>query len=158
MAWVGLINAETSLVQPVASFGDDTAYLKDLIISVEANNRLGRGPAGRAVNEKQPVWCQNFLIDPATEPWHERRAGGLAATASLPLFRNGIVPGAFTLYAGETNAFGESTRDLLMEMTDHQQAHESICQRVAAPKHRGGNQTQEHHPQDSRKHRWMPLW
>jgi diguanylate cyclase (GGDEF)-like protein/PAS domain S-box-containing protein len=119
MAWVGLINAETSLVQPVASFGDDTAYLKDVMISVEANNPLGRGPAGRAVNEKQPVWCQNFLIDPATEPWHERAAqAGLAATASLPLFRNGIVPGAFTLYAGETNAFGESTRDLLMEMTD----------------------------------------
>nr|WP_319564408.1 EAL domain-containing protein [uncultured Rhodoferax sp.] len=119
MAWVGLVNSETLLVDPAASFGDDTAYLKDLMISVDANSPLGRGPTGRAISEKHPVWCQNFQTDPFTSPWHERAAlAGLAASASLPLFKNGRVMGAFTLYSGETDAFGESTRELLMEMAD----------------------------------------
>lgn len=119
MAWVGVLNPETLRVEPMASFGDDTAYLKDLVISVETNSPLARGPTGLAVSEKQPIWCQNFLSDPVTAPWHERAAfAGLAASASLPLFKNGMVLGAFTLYSGETNAFDQSTRDLLMEMAD----------------------------------------
>ena len=119
MAWVGLVNSETQRVEPAASFGDDTEYLKSLIISVDANSLLGQGPTGLAVSEKQPVWCQNFLTDPVTVPWHERaRLGGLAASASLPLFRTGVVAGALSLYAGEVNAFGEATRELLMEMAE----------------------------------------
>jgi diguanylate cyclase (GGDEF)-like protein/PAS domain S-box-containing protein len=139
MAWVGLVNAETLLVQPVASFGDDTAYLNNLTISVDASIPLGRGPTGSAIREKQPVWCQNFLMDPITAPWHERaRLAGLAASASLPLFKNGTAVGAFTLYAGETHAFGESTRDLLMEMADdigfalNQFASESLRRQIEA--------------------------
>ncbi|BCO29555.1 hypothetical protein MIZ03_4478 [Rhodoferax lithotrophicus] len=119
MAWVGLGNSETLLVDPVASFGDDTGYLNNLMISVDVNSPLGQGPTGLAMSKKQPVWCQSFLHDPLTAPWHERAAlAGLAASASLPLFKNGRVFGAFTLYAGETDAFGESTRELLMEMAD----------------------------------------
>jgi diguanylate cyclase (GGDEF)-like protein/PAS domain S-box-containing protein len=119
LAWVGLVTAETQLVQPVASFGDDTGYLNNLTISVDANSPLGRGPTGLAISGNQPFWCQHFLNDAVTAPWHERaRLAGLAASASLPLFRNGRAVGVFTLYAGEANAFGESTRHLLMEMAD----------------------------------------
>lgn len=119
MAWVGLLNTETLRVQPVASFGDDTAYLNNLTISADASSPLGRGPTGLAISAKHPVWCQNFLMDPVTAPWHERAGlAGLAASASLPLFQSGMVVGAFTLYAGEADVFGESTRDLLIEMAD----------------------------------------
>ena len=53
----------------------------------------------------------------STVPWRERAVhAGLAAVASLPLHRKGIVIGAFTLYSGETNAFDEAARDLLVEM------------------------------------------
>jgi len=34
----------------------------------------------------------------------------------MPLQREGIVIGAFTLYSGEINAFDEAARDLLVEM------------------------------------------
>lgn len=137
MAWVGLVDSETLLVQPAASFGDDTDYLKNLAISADANSPPGQGPTGLAVSQKQPIWCQNFLTDSVTAPWHERaRLAGLAASASLPLFKTGVVVGAFTLYAGEINAFGEATRDLLMEMADdisfalNQFASESLRRRI----------------------------
>ena len=118
MAWVGLIDAETRMVRPVASVGDETGYLKSVNISVDADSPFGPSPTGTAIGRDEPSWCQDFLNDPMTVTWHERAArAGLAASASLPLHRNGGVVGAFTLYASEVNAFDESARALLVEMT-----------------------------------------
>ncbi len=117
MAWVGLVDSETCTVQPAASFGDDTEYLKDLNISVDADSPFGHGPTGTAIRENQPFWCQDFLNVPANLPWRERAAhAGLAASASLPLRSKGIVVGSFTLYSSEANSFDESARNLLVEM------------------------------------------
>lgn len=117
LAWVGLVDTETLKVRPAAIFGDDTEYLKDVNISVDANSPFGRSPTGTAIRENHLYWCQDFLNDPVTVPWHERAThAGLAASASLPLHREGLVIGAFTLYSAETNAFDEAARDLLVEM------------------------------------------
>ena len=117
MAWIGLVDSETSMVRPVASFGDDTGYLKDIDISVNAGSPFGRGPTGTAIRENQPFWCQDFLNGPVNLPWHERAAcAGFAASASLPLHREGIVIGAFTLYSCEVDSFDGFAHDLLDEM------------------------------------------
>jgi diguanylate cyclase (GGDEF)-like protein/PAS domain S-box-containing protein len=117
LAWVGLVDTETLKVRPVAIFGDDTEYLKDINISVDADSPFGRGPTGTAIRENHLYWCQDYLDDPATVPWRERAVpAGLAAAAALPLQREGIVIGAFTLYSAETNAFDEAACDLLVEM------------------------------------------
>ena len=112
-----MVDTETRRVRPVASFGDDTEYLKDIEISMDADSPFGRGPTGTAIREDRLYWCQDFLDDPVTVPWRERAVyAGLAAAAALPLHRKGIVIGAFTLYSGEANAFDEAARDLLVEM------------------------------------------
>jgi len=117
MAWIGMVDAESRQVVPVASFGDDQGYLTGIRISVDATDTAGQSPTGAAIREGQPVWCQNFLGDPRTAPWHERAArSGLAASTSLPLRRNGAIVGVFTVYASEVNAFDEDTRKLLTEM------------------------------------------
>lgn len=117
LAWIGLVDVETRKVRPVASFGDDTGYLKDINISVDADSPFGHGPTGTAIREDRLYWCQDFLNDPVTIPWRERAvSAGLAATAVLPLHREGITIGAFTLYSVEPNAFDEAARDLLVEM------------------------------------------
>ncbi len=117
MAWIGLIDSDTSRVQSVASFGDGTEYLQNIEISTDADSPLGRGPTGTSIRDNQPFWCQDFMTDSATAPWHERGARfGWGASASLPLHRNGDVIGVFTLYAGEANAFDEAARNLLVEM------------------------------------------
>ena len=117
MAWIGMVDAASGQVRPVACDGEGLEYLQDIRISVDAGDPHGRGPVGTAIREKQPVWNQDFLNDPLAAPWHERAAQfGWGAVAALPLQRNGVVVGAFNLYAGETNAFDEDVRNLLVEM------------------------------------------
>jgi PAS domain S-box-containing protein len=118
MAWIGVMDPNTRMVRPVASFGDHAdSYLKGIEISVDANSALGRGPTGTALRENQPVWCQDFGNDPRTAPWHPRGAPyGWGASASLPIHRNGVPVDVITLYAGEVGAFDEAVRQLLVEM------------------------------------------
>jgi diguanylate cyclase (GGDEF)-like protein/PAS domain S-box-containing protein len=117
MAWIGLIDTETQLVQPVASSGEDIEYLHDLGISIAPNNPKSRGAAGTAIHENRPVWCQDFLNDPMTSPWHERGARcGWHAVAVLPIHKNGVVIGVFNLVTNQVYAFDEAVQDLLVEM------------------------------------------
>ena len=117
MAWVGLLDASTASIEVAASFGDESGYLRDLRLSVDATDPLGRGPTGLAVTDGQPVWCDDFLRDPRTAPWHESGArAGWTGSASLPLSCGGSVVGAFTLYTGEGQGFDADTRQLLLEM------------------------------------------
>ncbi|MDE3245133.1 MAG: PAS domain S-box protein, partial [Acidobacteriota bacterium] len=119
MAWIGLADAATGRVVPVASFGDELGFLEGIEISLDAEDPRGRGPTGTAIREDRPSWCQDFRNDPATVPWHERGArSGWRASAALPLHRNGRVAGGLMLYSGEVNAFDEDARRLLMEMTE----------------------------------------
>jgi diguanylate cyclase (GGDEF)-like protein/PAS domain S-box-containing protein len=117
MAWIGITDTETLMVWPAASFGEGIEYLQDIEISVDADSPFGHGPTGTAIRENRPFWCQDFLNDPITTPWHERGAHfDWRSSASIPLQRNGAAIGAFTLYADEVNAFDEATSDLLVEM------------------------------------------
>ncbi|MFA6063533.1 MAG: EAL domain-containing protein [Gallionella sp.] len=118
MAWVGLIAPETQMVNKAVSFGDDTRYLDDVMISLDLNSTFGHSPTGTAIRDNQPYWCQDFLNDPLNTPWHERAMkAALASSASLPLYRHGLVIGAFILYSGEARAFDEPARNLLVEMS-----------------------------------------
>ena len=119
MAWIGVVDPDTPDGPAGCQFwrSAPTSICEDIEISVDADNPLGRGPTGTAIRENQPVWCQDFLNDPLTAPWHERRARfGLGASASLPLHRNGVPVGVLNLYAGEVGAFDEAARHLLVEM------------------------------------------
>jgi diguanylate cyclase (GGDEF)-like protein/PAS domain S-box-containing protein len=118
MAWVGLVDANTHQVRPVASFGSGTDYLQGINISVDAEQATGRGPTGTAIRQREPFWCQDFLLDPRTAPWHEQASQfGWRSVAALPLSRKDTVVGSFNLYAGELNAFDASARKLLYEMS-----------------------------------------
>ncbi|MCQ8127146.1 EAL domain-containing protein [Methylomonas rivi] len=118
MAWVGMIDAETKLIKPVASFGEGADDLQYLEASVDADSPYGHGPTGTAIREQRPYWCQDFINDPVTAPWKALGVkAGWAASASLPLYRNDTAIGAFILYADQANAFDEAARDLLLEMS-----------------------------------------
>jgi len=117
MAWIGLLDQQSQQLKPVASYGGGTEYLEGIQISVDVNEAAGRGPTGTAMREDRPFWCQDFQHDPATALWCERGVTfGWRASAALPLHRNGVVIGVFTLYAAEINAFDQAARDLLVEM------------------------------------------
>jgi diguanylate cyclase (GGDEF)-like protein/PAS domain S-box-containing protein len=118
MAWIGMLDSATNQIIPVAFFGAGQDYLKTLDISVEADKPSGCGPTGTALRENRAVWCQDFRKEPMTIPWQEIAIQyGWAASAALPLHRNGQTIGTFTLYADTAHAFDESIQSLLLEMT-----------------------------------------
>lgn len=117
MAWIGMLDSASQRITPVTSYGDDMHYLDNIQISAAADSPFGHGTSGTAIRTNQPVWCQDFMNDQSIAPWHERGArSGWAGTASLPLHRNGVAIGVFSLYVGEINAFDDAIRDLLVEM------------------------------------------
>jgi diguanylate cyclase (GGDEF)-like protein/PAS domain S-box-containing protein len=117
MAWIGLLDRQSRTVRSVAAHGAGVEYLKDIRIGVDADDSFGRGPTGIAMRTDQPFWCQDYQGDPITAPWHARGISyGWAASAALPLHRDGAVIGAFNAYAAEVDAFDGQTQALLHEM------------------------------------------
>lgn len=119
MAWIGRIDPDTRMIVPLASAGAGAEeYLRDIKISADANSEYGQGPTGSALRENHPVWCHDYLQSPLTAPWHELGGAlGWRSSAALPLCKEGVVFGGFTLYASELNAFDEAARGLLIEMS-----------------------------------------
>ena len=116
-AWIGLLQPPERLIRPAASYGVGVEHLKDIRITADADEPSGRGPTGITVRKNQPVWCEDYQHDPMTTPWHALGARlGWAASAALPLHRNGQVIGALNVYAGELNAFDAQIQRLLVEM------------------------------------------
>ena len=118
LAWIGLLDPETLLLNPVASFGDDTSgYLQSIQVSAAPESPFGCGPGGISVRERRPVWIQDFLAEASMAPWYEHAVrSGWRSVAGLPLTRNENVVGVFLLYSVEVNAFDEAVRNLLVEM------------------------------------------
>ncbi len=119
-SWIGLVDTTTSLITPVASFGDRVdAYLQEVEISVDASSPFGQGLTGPAIREHRAVWCQDVQHDERLTPWHAIRVRlGIrwGSMGVLPLYRQGVPIGVIALNARPTNAFDESARRLLVDM------------------------------------------
>lgn len=117
MAWIGLVDEQTNLLVPVASYGVGTEYLDLLEISVDANDISSHGPSGTAFREDRPFWCLHFSSDPATKLWYELSSNyEWASSAALPLHINGKVVGTLNIYANDQSVFDREGQDLFLEM------------------------------------------
>jgi diguanylate cyclase (GGDEF)-like protein/PAS domain S-box-containing protein len=117
LAWIGMLDAPTGVVQAVASSGEGADFLGDMLVSANADSPSGQGPSGKALRSGEPCWCLDYANDPGMQSCHARaRIYGWIAAASLPLYRRGQVVGVFTVYAGEADAFDDASRALLQEM------------------------------------------
>ena len=116
-AWIGLVDEQTQRIAPVAMAGAIDDYIRQIRISTDPAQREGQGPTAVALRQGQSYYCDDFLNDPATAPWHDRgRRFGIRASVALPLRRGGSQAGVFTLYASEPYYFDPSMRALLEEI------------------------------------------
>jgi PAS domain S-box-containing protein len=116
LVWIGLVQEETGLVQPVAAAGMAPGYLDDMHISIR-DEPAGQGQVGSAIRAGSNAVFNDFLHDPRILPWQERAlAKGFLAAAAIVLKLNGTVIGTLTLYAGERDFFDAQMVELLQQM------------------------------------------
>jgi len=116
-AWVGIADEQNRRIVPAAFAGNIGDYLRQISVSTDPALPEGRGPSAIALRDGRPYHCQDFLKDPATEPWHELALKfGIRASASLPLRRSGAEIGTLNLYSAEPGVYDAASQALLEEM------------------------------------------
>ena len=119
MVWIGLPDACSQLVVPVAVAGINPDYLTHLVVSVDADRPEGQGPTGLAYREKRIVTVNDFQADPSTAPWHDNteRQFGWGSSCSIPVLRNQSPYAVLNVYSKEKNIFDEEVLKLMTELS-----------------------------------------
>lgn len=116
LAWIGWHDPASDELRPVAQWGDEVDYVRDLRISVSADRPEGRGPSGTAFRENRPYICNQLLDDASTQPWREKALRrGLRASAVFPIHERDRVVGVLNVYAAEAGFFQQREIALLTE-------------------------------------------
>ncbi len=117
MAWVGMVNRQSHLVEPVAHWGEENGYLSNIRVSVD-DQPEGQGPIGRALHDGKGYICNDIATDPTLIPWRgEAVRRGYRSSAAFPLQVYGELVGSLNLYAAETDFFDDEIVDLLEEVS-----------------------------------------
>jgi PAS domain S-box-containing protein len=118
LAWIGVLDPDTSAVVPVARAGFDDGYVEQALITASDQAR-GRGPVGTAIRLGRSVISNDIARDPFMEPWREAAIErGYRSVASLPLRVGGETQGALAIYATENGFFDAEETRLLEELAD----------------------------------------
>lgn len=113
LAWIGLIDKNSKLVNPVAFSGKGADYLHNIRISL-TDPLTGKGPTGKAIHERRAVAFNDLKNNPDYSPWREQALKkGYRSSAAFPIELNATVIGSLNVYAIETDFFNENEMRLL---------------------------------------------
>jgi PAS domain S-box-containing protein len=119
MAWIGMADPETRMVNPVASYGDAGGYLEKIKIYA-ADVSEGRGPTGSAAYEGTYSICGDIEHDPRMLPWRDKALRyGFRSSAAFPLRTSSGVIGAFTIYSSKPQHFTSEEIVLLNSLAEN---------------------------------------
>jgi PAS domain S-box-containing protein len=91
-------------------------YLDDLALSW-ADNEVGRGPAGSCLRTGEPQIIHDLTSAGHFRRWRPSAVGhGFRSAIGLPVRVDGVVDGAFLVYAGEPRAFNDEAVAILTDM------------------------------------------
>ena len=119
MAWIGLVDEQTKLVNPVVHYGVEDGYLSVIEEISISDVPEGRGPTGTAIREGRHFICNDIASDEVMCPWRdEALKRGYRSSIALPIKLSGKVIGAFSLYARVSHFFDQEEIVLLDEVTN----------------------------------------
>jgi PAS domain S-box-containing protein len=117
LAWVGLVDPQTQLVQIAAAEGPTLAFPDGFSISAAGDQEIGHGPTATCIREGTFQIVNDFLADKDMKPWLGLAGElGLRSAASFPLWKENLVIGALTLYSQQPGFFDPDRVELLNEM------------------------------------------
>jgi diguanylate cyclase (GGDEF)-like protein/PAS domain S-box-containing protein len=114
LAWIGIVDAQASIVRTVASAGDARDLLDNALFTLAGGDDL----AGRTVRARAAMVSNDVSNDPQVvirKPLEER---GIHSAAAVPLVLDREVIGVLCLYAAEAGMFDNDEIRLLTELAD----------------------------------------
>lgn len=118
MVWVGLLDADTLDVLPVAYCGREEGYLQKINIASEELPE-SNGPVGRALREGKYFVCSNIELDECMLPWRDKALKcGYRSLAAFPLRSGERLVGAVSFYSSTSGFFDEAEMRLLAEVAE----------------------------------------
>jgi PAS domain S-box-containing protein len=118
MAWAGIANPDTHLIETVGVSGYIDGYLDTIAISMD-DIPLGRGPTGTAFRTGIYNVCNDIESDPKMAPWRKGALErGYRSLAAFPFARNTGNAGVMTYYAPEPGFFTDGIIRLLVEQAE----------------------------------------
>lgn len=119
MAWIGLVDERTQIVNPVVHSGIEDGYLSTIKNICISDVPEGRGPTGTAIREGRHFICNDIASDEALCLWwDEALKRGYRSSIAVPIKLFGKVIGAFSLYARVPHFFDQEEIVLLDEVTN----------------------------------------
>jgi PAS domain S-box-containing protein len=117
MAWAGLVNTNTHIIEPIAVQGHIYGFLDTITISTE-NKPGGRGPTGTAFREKKYQICNDISLDPRMKQIKkEALKRDYRSLAAFPFALNTANAGVITFYASVPGFFDDQIIQLLDEQS-----------------------------------------
>ncbi len=118
LAWIGLIEEGSYVVQPVAVSGPGKEYLDHVQITWNSSD-LGRGATGTAIRTARAAVTNQIETDPAFAPWRSKAMKyGFRSSAAVPLLHNDRVLGTLNAYSGVANHFTEERILMLQSLAN----------------------------------------
>ncbi|MBA4142975.1 MAG: EAL domain-containing protein [Nitrosospira sp.] len=116
-AWIGLFDAQTQCVTPMAKAGGGDGYLSRLNLSSVIKSPGNSWLIAEAITEAKPAICNNLAARGRMQiPDAAALERGYCSMVVLPLILGTKLVGIFALYARETEFFDEEEMALLIEM------------------------------------------
>jgi len=115
LAWVGWFDPKTSLLEPIARFGEQAAHLD--LVRIHGDDRVqADGLTGAAFRSGRPVMLDDLRDEASLAPWRDVVKGVQMSSAAASVIRErGHVVGTLTVYSARPLAFREHELALLDE-------------------------------------------
>jgi diguanylate cyclase (GGDEF)-like protein/PAS domain S-box-containing protein len=118
LAWIGILNQDTTEGILIASYGDRNNYLKNVQMTTNIDSPFGMRPFAKAMRQNSAVICNNIQTDPGMQDVRNEAARcGLRSSVSLPLLVNAVVIGVIALYAKDVDFFNQEEMILLTQLS-----------------------------------------
>ena len=116
-AWIGGIDLTGEQVEPSVWAGDGTEYLDSVSLATAGD---AVEPSAATALSESPTVVSNVVEDLKREPWRKTALGAeFESVLSVPLAFEEYFYGVLTVYANESEAFGDLEREVFAELGEN---------------------------------------
>jgi diguanylate cyclase (GGDEF)-like protein len=119
MAWIGMLDAASGMVQSAAIAGRDEGYLDQIKLTLRNDGTGNSSLTAEALTHAVPVVCNDISVDERMSRLRdEALKRGYRSVAVFPLLLDQRPVGVFALHASEPDFFDAQEMKLLIEMAN----------------------------------------